>query len=158
MALAALTSCAVSQLAFAQDSRLHFVTPRPRALVTLPVTLIWTIQGFTIAESGTGRPSKSRGYFALFLDRAPIGPGQGLTELADRSCNMTHSCSGAQYLAERGVYTTTRKSLRFEQIPAGSPHANVQLHEVTVVLMDTAGHRIGDSAWCIDFRLRSTGS
>lgn len=109
--------------------------------------------GFAEAPQGAGQPGKDRGYFAIFVDRAPVRPGQTLLVLADKSCRTTPGCFNPQYLAERGVYTTTSTSITLQQVASLNSYQQVQLHEVTVVLMDTSGRRIGESAWYIDFRL-----
>lgn len=158
LALAALGGCNLSNLAFAQDNRLHFTSPRSRALVHQPVTVTWTMRDFSVAPAGSGVPSKDRGYFALFVDRAPVRPGQTLLTVADKSCRTTPGCFNAQYLANKGVYTTTSTTFTFQQIPSINSYQKIQLHEVTVVLMDTAGRRIGEEAWYLDFRLARPGS
>lgn len=153
------TGCSVSALAFVVDHRLHFVSPRSRATVTLPVTVRWTIRDFTIAGPGAGPASSHVGYFALFVDRAPVRPGQTLRAVAsgDRVCLHTPGCPDQTYLNDRGVYTTTNTWFTFSQIATlntVNSHEKKELHEVTIVLMNTAGHRIGESAWYLDFWMR----
>jgi hypothetical protein len=147
--------CGLSNLQFTKDNRLHFVSPRSRQLVGTPVTLNWTISGFRAEKQGSSPPSPDAGYFAIFVDRAPVKPGQTLLSLADKSCRQTAGCFNPEYLAERNVYTTTSDSLTIDQVPALNSYENVQVHEATIVLMNTAGQRIGESAWYLDFRLRS---
>lgn len=149
----AAAGCDTSQMAFTQDHRVHFTTPPSRALVSVPVTVRWTVEGFGIAPAGSAPPSTGHGYFAVFLDRAPVRPGQSLYVLADRSCKKTPGCFNAQYLAGKGVYTTTVPTLTLTSVPSLDSYEKTQLHEITVVLMDTAGRRIGESAWYLDFRM-----
>ena len=77
----------------------------------------------------------------------------------DHICLSDPQCPDADYLAARRVFTTTTPTLtlpRLPQVPGdGEP---VQVHRVIVVLIDTAGHRIGESAWELDLRLPRAGS
>jgi hypothetical protein len=52
------------------------------------------------------------------------------------------------------VFTTTNTSLKLPLIPdLTNTKEKLQLHRITIVLMDTAGHRIGESAWELDVRI-----
>jgi hypothetical protein len=159
----ALAGCALTQLEnlnFRVDDRLEFTAPEARALVGQPVTLSWTISDFTIRAPESGPPSRDAGYFAVFVDRTPIKPGQTLDAVAsgDSYCRNDPSCPDREYLRQHQVYTTTRTSLRLPMIPnlAGSDE-DEQVHSATVVLLDTSGRRIGESAWQLDFRLHKVG-
>ena len=158
-ALAFLTSaCGVSNLAFFVDNRLHFVAPKPRAMVSLPVTISWRMADFDVVPPGTLPVSSRSGYFAVFVDRAPIRPGQTVAAVADRRCRRTPGCVNAGYLADRGVYTTTEDFVTLRQVSNLNSYQSVQTHEVTVVILDSAGKRIGESAWYLDFRMRRLGA
>jgi hypothetical protein len=151
-----LAGCGFSHLAFTTDDRLHFLAPTPRALVRLPVTIRWDISHFEVLSPGstaTGSPSGSEGYFGVFVDRAPVRPGQSISAVADRSCRRTPGCVSAGYLADRGVYTTWEDAVIIRQVRVDS-YQSTQTHEATVVLLDPAGRRIGESAWYIDFRMK----
>lgn len=151
-----VAGCGFSNLAFTADSRLHFVSPKPRALVHLPVTLRWAISGFRVVAPGTNpatAESPGEGYFAVFVDRAPVQPGQPLDAVADRSCRRTPGCVNAGYLADRGVYAAWQDQITIRQIDVTS-YQQTETHEATVVLLDPAGRRIGESAWYIDFRMK----
>jgi len=136
----------VSNLAFRVDHRVHFVAPKSRALVATPITLRWTIAGGAPPQGTT---------FAIFLDRAPIRPGQTLRAVAagDTSCKHTAGCPDAEYLAVRQVYTTTDTTLTLNTISSRNSYQTTQLHEATIVLLDATGHRIGEAAWYVDFRM-----
>jgi hypothetical protein len=155
--VAASSGCGLSNLQFTKDNRLHFTSPHSRQLVGTPVTLTWTISGFRAEKQGSSPPSADAGYFAVFVDRAPVKPGQTLLSVADKSCRETPGCFNAEYLAERNVYVTTADAFTLDQVPALNTYEKVQVHEVTVVLMNTAGQRIGESAWYLDFRLPAKG-
>lgn len=144
-----------SRLAFRQDRRLAFTTPQSYELVEMPVTLSWTIEDFRIVKPDSGLPQESAGYFAIFVDRAPVKPGRALQDVADQdeSCKREPKCPDARYLAERGVYTTAKTTFELQTVPALDSNETVQLHEATVVLLDSGGHRIGEAAWHIPFKL-----
>ena len=157
---AALAACSFSNLAFAADHRLRFLSPPNRALVVTPVTLRWAISDFTVTPPGQSPPSPASGYFGIFVDRVPIRPGQTLADVAggDQSCKRTAGCPDAQYLAAREVYATARTSFTLTQVSQLSARQRVQTHQVTVVLLDSGGHRIGEAAWYREFRLKRRSS
>lgn len=157
-AVVLLGGCAnLSQLQFRVDHDVKFLAPPSRAKLSLPVTLRWQVKGFRVAAPGSEPPSKHAGYFAIFVDRAPIKPGQSLAAVAgnDPSCVASAGCPDAQYLADRQIYRTTNLSFTLRQVFALSGNSdNWQLHDVTIVLLDTAGHRIGEHAYYRDFQLK----
>jgi len=157
------SGCGLTQmnnLAFRVDTRLQFVAPANRSLVDNPVTVRWRMAEFRIEAPRAGKASTGAGYFAVFVDRAPIRPGQTMRAVAGRGLQCLHQagCPDPAYLAARQIYITTNLGLTLGQIPSipGDAEA-VQLHTVTVVLMDTNGHRIGESAWELDLRMRKVG-
>ena len=149
----------LDDLNFRVDDRLHFTAPADRALVKVPLTVSWTIHDFRIAAPGSEPPSRNAGYFAVFVDRAPVRPGQTLDVVAegDTYCEQEPHCPDKTYLNENQVYPTTETHFRLVQAPKVPGKEDVQLHAITVVLMDTAGHRIGESAWELDVRMRRVG-
>jgi hypothetical protein len=160
LGLALLTSagCAtsLSGLDFRTDKRLSFTEPHSREQVKLPVHLRWTMKDFTVVAPGAQPPTKAAGYFAVFVDGTPIKPGQSMRAEAhgDPTCENNPKCPGRGYLAERQVYTTDKTSYVLHNVlPLNNNDQRVQLHAAVVVLMDTSGHRIGESSWEIDFRL-----
>ena len=158
-----LSGCGITHLqdlSFRVDNRLHFTTPKDRSRLTQPVRLAWTIREFRVAEPGSEPPSRDAGYFALFVDRTPIRPGQTMRAVMadDPSCKRDPKCPTTDQLAQKQVYTTTDLSMTLPQIPNLSfVKDKIQHHTVTVVLMDTSGHRIGESAWQLDFRIPKVG-
>ena len=115
---------------------------------------------FTAATQGSAPPSRSAGFFAVFVDQAPIQPGQTLKsvcksdpfERGDRNCPTT------SYLEGRRIFLTTDDRVTLQSIPnlVGNKDKK-QLHSFVVVLMDTGGRRIGESAWELDLRLPRIG-
>lgn len=158
-ALSGATGCSanLSQLSFRVDKRLAFLSPKSRSLVAEPVNLRWTMRDFTVAGPGSAPAGKRSGYYAIFVDQAPIKPGQTLKSVArgDRACQLDPRCPDAKYLEDRQVYTTTQTSLTLPRVvPLTGTADKTQLHEVVVVLLDTAGRRIGESAWFVTFKLK----
>jgi hypothetical protein len=150
----------VRDLNFTVDQRLQFVSPPARSLVTAPLTVRWTMTGFRPEAPGSGPPRRDAGYFAVFVDRAPIRPEETMRVVAaaDPLCLHRPGCPDAAYLAQREIYTTTADSLTLPQVPPVSGDTErIQYHTITVVLMDTSGHRIGESAWELDVRMRRPG-
>jgi hypothetical protein len=155
----ALGGCTnVSLLQFHVDHYVKFVAPESRAKLTVPVTLRWKLDGFRVAGPDSGEPpSKDAGFYALFVDRAPIKPGQTLAAVGgdDPSCAASDACLKRSYLADHQVYWTTDLSFTLRQVPSLSDNRdNWQLHEVTIVLLDTSGRRIGEHAYFRDFQLK----
>jgi len=150
----------LQDLNFRVDDRLHFLSPEPRALVHPPLTVRWTMDDFTIVRPGSAPPSRDAGYFAVFVDRAPIHPGETLDAVGkgDPVCDPDPKCPDTQYLHDHGVYPTTAMQLRLPHvIDLRGNREKVQLHTITVVLLDTAGRRIGESAWELDVRIPRIG-
>ena len=156
--LGLVAGCAdYSALAFHQDHRLSITSPESRAVLSPPFTLRWTMKDFDVAARGEGPPRDDAGYFAVFVDRAPVKPGHTPEDVADddQTCKRDPGCPDRSYLAGRGVYTTTRTSLRIPVIPPLSSKEKVQLHEVDIVLLDSSGRRIGEAAWYLEFKTRN---
>jgi hypothetical protein len=130
------------------DHRLHISAPRQRSTVSLPVILRWSYDDFqTGPDAGT---------FAVFVDRTPVPAGKDLRWLArnDRACRANQGCPNEEYFTSRQVFTTTKPEMTFPQLPKPASHRGPETHTMTVVLLDRAGHRIGESAWYVDFKLR----
>lgn len=154
---AALTGCVPEGLAFRTDTRLTIVSPEDRTEVQLPVTIDWDIRDFEIVEPGEDvdpADEGEAGYFGVFVDTTPMPPGESLRWVArdDTSCREADGCPDAEYLAARGIYTTTETELVLEQLPRtgreGDPR---ERHRATIVLLDATGTRIGESAFEVAF-------
>lgn len=146
-ALAVFTSgCGFSDLAFRQDDRLRFLSPDDRAEVTLPLTVRWAVEDF---EVGPGA-----GSFAVFVDAAPQPPGRSLDWLArdDDACRPSEGCPDERWYATRDVYPTTDTEITIDQLPARSDDRR-ELHEITVVLLDEEGRRVGETGWTLEFQV-----
>ena len=152
---ASLAGCIPQGLAFKVDERLTFESPKDRSTVRLPVTLDWEIRDFEIVEPGSGDASKDSGYFAVFVDTAPMPPGKKLRWIArkDNSCRAADGCPDEEYLNARGIYTTSETELVLEQLPRPSTENEDrrERHRATIVLLDAEGRRIGESAFEVAF-------
>jgi hypothetical protein len=156
------SGCATSLkgLEFHNDNRMKITEPHQNELVANPVTLRWTMKDFTVAGAGAGPVNDTTGYFAVFVDRAPVKPGQTLAAVSKHtpSCQHTTLCMTKTYLATEQVYTTTNDEIR---LPAVSDilgnNESTQYHTATVILINTAGERISESAWSVEFKMHSSG-
>jgi hypothetical protein len=153
-----LSGCVPQGLAFRVDDRLTITSPKDRAEVTLPLTVSWQVRDFTI-DRAASPDAKDTGYFAVFVDRAPQPPNKPLSWVArkDRTCRASDGCPDEEYLAARGIYTTTDTHITFDQLPRPSNEHQKERHSITVVLLDPAGDRIGESAFQIDVVVRRKG-
>ncbi|MDP9100636.1 MAG: hypothetical protein M3N21_00575 [Actinomycetota bacterium] len=145
-----------SGLAFKVDKRVKVVSPRDRSHVTLPVTVSWTAQDFRIVGPGAGPTQGSAaGYFGVFVDSSPVPHGQTLAYLArkDHTCRPADGCPNAEYLAARGVYTTTDTSIVITQLSRPVRSDGHEHHYVTIVLLDPSGRRIGESFFRVELVL-----
>ena len=147
-----LSACVPEGLAFVKDDRLEISAPKSRATVTTPVTVDWTVHDFEVTGK-TGDERDDAGYFGVFVDRAPMPPGEPMAWLArdDRRCQATPGCPDRVFLADLGAYTTTETSFTVKNLPDRDAYQGHESHEVTVVLLDGTGRRIGESAWYVDF-------
>ena len=165
LCMLALTGCVPQGLAFRVDERLQILRPADQSTVRLPVTVEWTIEDFAVVEPGGTAPvpgaAQDAGYFAVFLDTSPQPPGKPLSWVArnDSSCRAQDGCPDPAYLAARGIYATTDTRIVFEQFPVPPADSKrAERHSVTVVLLDAAGMRIGESAFQVDFTVDRTPS
>jgi hypothetical protein len=141
-----LAGCGTDGLSFRLDERVELEAPADHADVTLPVTVRWTVEDFAVGE-GVGA-------FGVLVDRTPPPPGQGLEWLFrdDDSC-VGVACADPAFQAQRGVYRTTEPELVLAEVTTRPDRGDADQHEVTVVLLDRDGHRVGEGAWSRQFEL-----
>lgn len=151
--LAGSTACQFSQLQFRGDHRLTFTSPSPRDKVAAPLTVSWSMKGFT-STGLDGSTDSRRGAYAVFVDRAPMPVGRDLKWLGrgDPACKRDPRCPTPQFLADQGVFVTTSTSVRLQTLPSQNGGVGDEQHYVNVVLLNGAGRRIGESAWYLPFR------
>ena len=159
LAAVVATGCAYQGLSFRVDDRVDITAPEDREAVSLPVTIEWDVTDFEVTGKD-GSTDPDSGYFAVFLDRAPQPPGEAVAWFAngDRICATTKGCPDRRYLAVRGVYEASETTFVLPRIPepVGAREGQREFHEVTVVLLDGTGRRIGESAYTVQFEVDRT--
>ena len=152
------SSCVPHGLAFFKDDRVQIVSPESHTTVKTPVTIRWQVDDFRITGPN-GSSDPDAGYFGVFVDRAPVPPGKPLTYIAnaDDLCQATPGCPDKQYLEDHDAYSTTDTSFTLDQLPDLSAYGGHELHEVTIVMLDGRGRRIGEQAWYVDFKYDREG-
>lgn len=154
---ASSAGCSTSGLSFVRDDRVTITTPVDRARVELPVTIRWEVEDFRVTGPVPDRSaSDDAGYFGVLLDRSPPPPGETLGWLIqdDLVCKADPACPNDDYLARRDIFSTTETSFVIREVPPPAANERTrQFHEVTVILLDGAGRRIGESAFSVEFEL-----
>jgi hypothetical protein len=155
LVVAASGACRAGDLQFKNDHRLTFHTPAERERVRTPLTISWSMKDFAVVGLDGSRRS-DRGLFAVFVDRAPMPIGKNLKSIAgeDEGCRRDPRCPDARYLADRGVYVTTKTSLTLDVLPQVVSGSGDEQHFVNIVLLDGTGHRIGESGWYRPFTFK----
>ncbi len=147
--------CRTHDLAFRADERVTIDSPEQRSTVQLPFTLRWTARDFR-GIGADGSQKKDRGFYAVFLDRSPIPPGETLAYVSrdDPACH--DPCADPSYLAQKGIRVTKDSFLRIDTLqdnrPVDRPSAKDN-HEIRIVLMNGVGERIGEAAFKVGFTL-----
>jgi hypothetical protein len=151
---ALLPACRVNDLSFKEDERVEITSPEDQDEVTLPFELRWKAEDFDVVGPD-GSDSEDAGYFAVLLDTSPMPPGEGLDYFArdDESCDRSAGCPDAQYFAERGIFPTSATSFEVTTIEDTRPtdrRSAPDNHELTIILLNGKGERIGESAFRVD--------
>lgn len=122
---------------FRQSDRVQIVTPADHATVREPVTVSWDVKDFSPPRDGS---------FAVFVDRDPMPPGEGLGYFDPHDRD--------------GIHILTATSLRLPALGrlAGVDPAEQDHHDVTVVLLDAQGRRIGEYAAYAEFTVDRGGT
>ncbi len=152
LAALVLSGCQFNKLQFTTDDRLHFTTPKARSHVTAPLTVEWTMHGFS-AVGLDGTHDEHRGVYAVFIDRAPMPVGKDLKWVFrdDSGCQRDARCPSLEQLAGRGILITTEPKVTIQVLPQVPTGKGAEQHYVNVVLLDGTGHRIGESGWYLPF-------
>ena len=132
VSMVATTGC--SDLLFRNDHRISITSPGSYATVGVPLTVTWTARDFSAPGDGS---------YAIFLDRDPQPPGQTLAQFG-----------GNPY----DIFTSTQPRLTLQQI---EPHQAADAlernqHDITVILLDRSGRRIGESQAFVQFNVRGS--
>ena len=128
-----ILSSGCGPLLFRQDHRLTIQSPSDRSTVRAPLTIHWTARNFTPPTDGR---------FAVFLDRDPQPPGDSLDYFPKAQRTM-------------GIFVVSSTSLRIDtfQRDFSLPKADQNRHDVTVILLDRNGRRVGESAAFAQFKV-----
>lgn len=146
LCLALFASLQAPGLAFHTEDQLRMVAPAELAEAGAPLVLRWKV-----SDDVARAVAQRRAYFAVFVDRAPIAPGESLGALADDGCRRTPGCPDRAWLAERRVLVTLASAVRVGVLPDGGWGADGRGHEATVVLMAADGTRWGEAASGVRF-------
>lgn len=120
-------------LQFRQDHRIEVQFPDNFAEVSEPLTVRWTARDFDPGPDGT---------FLVLVDRAPMPPGRTIDYFDRRNRQNILTTDAPQATIE--VFE--------ERVGASSVERN--RHFVTIVLIDSSGRRIGESAGFVEFDVR----
>ncbi len=116
-------------LAFRQDNSIVIIVPGERELVSEPLSVEWTMEPTTDQVAG----------FMLFVDRGPQPPGKTIEYFKqDNRSNI--------YLAETSPFEIPA----IERREAVAKKVRDQ-HHLTIIAIDVAGRRIGETAAYVDF-------
>lgn len=158
IAMVATTGCTTEGLAFKKDERVEIVSPGYREAVELPVTIDWEV-----GDEELQSDLSSELTFGVYVDIDAQPPGESLEYFArdDLECRESPTCPDERYLRQRGIHTTTDTEITFNQLPI-APGVDIDrgesdFHEVTLVLLDENGIRVGESGWLIIFEIERVG-
>ena len=121
---------------FRQSDRLQITSPQTNATaVRQPLTVHWRAQDFSAPRDGK---------FAVFVDRDPMSPGGSIGDYAPQD--------------RAGIYVVEGTSLRLNLLTplVGVDPAEQNHHDVTVVMLDRSGVRIGEYAAFTEFTVESS--
>lgn len=118
---------------FRQSDRVTVQYPGIYSTVAAPLTIRWAARDFQ-APAG--------GHFAVFIDRDPMPPGEGIDYFAP--------------VDRENIWVLDQSSLKVEHFRrrAGVDAAEQDHHDVTVVLLDASGRRVGEYAGFTEFNVR----
>ncbi|MEX2555950.1 MAG: hypothetical protein WEB06_09980 [Actinomycetota bacterium] len=149
LSLVLIGGCQVRGIDLVQDTRLRITAPADRSTVTLPIEVRWTVRDIP--------PGQRR--FLVIVDGSPQPPGKGLDWFArnDDVCRATRGCPDTRYLENNHIFLTRDTSLTIPALAprADEPAARRHRHDVTVVLVDAQGLRVGEAAAFVEFTVRA---
>lgn len=149
--------CTTTGLAFRRDDRLQLHDFPDRSHITVPHRIHWTFAG-TLASQSTGAPGVAAA-FGVLIDWTPPPPGRSLESLlsSDPACRGPLGCPDG-YLAQNRIYVTTATTFDIVDVPTGSVRTEQRtFHELTIVLVDAEGRRVGETSAWTRFRIPGVG-
>jgi hypothetical protein len=133
--------CAAEGLSFTADTRVRITSPREHDPVRLPFEVRWQTRGDDVR-------------YGVFFDSTPMRPGEGLRSLVPDGdpCYRDPRCPDARWLSLRGIYVTDGTTLRIDALPdLRRGNATKDVHQLTLVLLDSSGRRAGETAYVREF-------
>jgi hypothetical protein len=161
LVLVSLPACGVRGLNFKDDKRVTFLSPGDRAETRLPLTVEWSVRDFEITgPDGTDR--RDAGSFGVYIDRTPQPPGEKQSWLVrnDLDCKRDPAiCTNEDFLGQRDIHATTDTTFLIDRLPqpTGDAERRREFHDVTIVLLNGRGERIGESAFVRQFEVKREG-
>lgn len=155
----ALAGCNTTGFIYRVDTSIDIVRPEDRELVDLPVTVRWRDERGS-SDFRVAPEDPAAQYYAVFLDRSPMGPGKTLTSLLPEkdqpSCRRDPLCPSPERLRDLGVVLTAQPAITLEflsDLRPSSRSTRKDPHEVTIVRM-RGDQRVGEAAFRTDFFVR----
>lgn len=127
-----LISSGCGNLLFRQTHRITVLTPNNYSTIREPVVVSWKVRDFLVGQDGTQ---------VVFVDRSPMPPGRTIEHF--------------ERLDREGIFQTDNSSIRFDVLSPVMSNASSERnhHEITIVLLDRAGRRIGEEAGFVQFNI-----
>ena len=124
-----LSACAPGTQLFRAADPLTFHAPDRYATVTLPVTLSWSVNESAMSSAlGSAPPAV---HTMVFIDRAPMAPGDTFTGINDQD--------------RSGVVEVQGTSYQMTSLPAAYENQKGR-HEIVIVLVDAGGRRVTEAS------------
>lgn len=140
----ALAGCGGASGALTLDDSVEIVQPAPLQVVATPFDVRWT------GDLARGES------FAVFVDRAPIAPGESLAHAFAEECDGGEGCPDEAFLAARGVHVTDGNEVEVPLLmPRGGADGapDLEVHHVTIVVVGADGARRGERSWSTELRV-----
>jgi len=142
-----LSGCTLSGLSFRKDGRLTIENLADRSEITIPYLLEFSFAG-TLSPTGASA-------FGVLIDWTPPPPGKTLASLLDNdpACSDPLGCPEG-YLERNRITVTTETSIMIDNVPVGTDRQESRgYHEITIVLVDAEGRRVGETSAFARFRV-----
>jgi hypothetical protein len=147
----ALAACSTSPV-FVGKRQIVITKPAALASSGIPVRIAWRT---------TGTPPRGAVAFAVFVDQAPVHPGQNLRAIVERadiatagSCHPP-SCPDAAFLQTLQVYLVRGHAVSIPfvaELRIAHRDAASAFHQATIVFVSKRGDRVGEDAATVQFR------
>jgi hypothetical protein len=144
---AVLAGCSTADLAFRVDDRLQIENLADRSTIEVPFTLEFSFDGDLLSGDATA--------FGVLIDWTPPPPGKPLSDLLrdDPACRGPQGCPDG-YLERNRIAVTTDTTYLMDNVPVGTDRQERRgFHEVTIILVDAEGRRVGESSAFARFRV-----